>query len=161
MSRALPYFLVSLAIVLADQVTKWIVLGRFVPWESLEITPFFNLVLAFNKGAAFSFLAGAGGWQTPLLIGFALIAAIVVSALLVRSPGRRLLCSGLALILGGAVGNVIDRLRFGHVVDFFDLHAGGWHWPAFNVADSAITVGAALLILDGFRHHERRAGASS
>jgi len=161
MSRALPYFLVSLAIVLADQVTKWIVLGRFVPWERLEITPFFNLVLAFNKGAAFSFLAAAGGWQTPLLIGFALIAAIVVSVLLLRSPGRRLLCSGLALILGGAVGNVIDRLRFGHVVDFLDLHAGGWHWPVFNVADSAITVGAALLILDGFRHHERRAGASS
>jgi signal peptidase II len=161
MSRAWPYFLASLAIVLADQITKWIVLARFAPLERLEITPFFNLVLAFNKGAAFSFLAGAGGWQTPLLVAFALVAAIVVSVLLLRSPGRRLFCAGLALILGGAVGNVIDRLRFGHVVDFLDLHAGGWHWPAFNVADSAITVGAALLILDGFRHHERRAGASS
>jgi signal peptidase II len=161
MSRARPYFLVSLAIVLADQITKWIVLGRLGPLDRLEITPFFNLVLAFNKGAAFSFLAGAGGWQTPLLVAFALIAAVVVSVLLLRSPGRRLFCAGLALILGGAVGNVIDRLRFGHVVDFLDLHAGGWHWPAFNVADSAITVGAALLILDGFRHHERRAGASS
>jgi signal peptidase II len=149
MSRAWPYFLASLAIVLADQITKWIVLARFAPLERLEITPFFNLVLAFNKGAAFSFLAGAGGWQTPLLVAFALVAAIVVSVLLLRSPGRRLFCAGLALILGGAVGNVIDRLRF------------GWHWPAFNVADSAITVGAALLILDGFRHHERRAGASS
>jgi signal peptidase II len=161
MSRAWPYFLASLAIVLADQITKWIVLARFAPLERLEITPFFNLVLAFNKGAAFSFLAGAGGWQTPLLVAFALVAAIVVSVLLLRSPGRHLFCAGLALILGGAVGNVIDRLRFGHVVDFLDLHAGGWHWPAFNVADSAITVGAALLILDGFRHHERRAGASS
>jgi signal peptidase II len=161
MSRAWPYFLASLAIVLADQITKWIVLARFAPLERLEITPFFNLVLAFNKGAAFSFLAGAGGWQTPLLVAFALVAAIVVSVLLLRSPGRRLFCAGLALILGGAIGNVIDRLRFGHVVDFLDLHAGGWHWPAFNVADSAITVGAALLILDGFRHHERRAGASS
>jgi signal peptidase II len=161
MSRARPYFLVSLAIVLADQITKWIVLGRLGPLDRLEITPFFNLVLAFNKGAAFSFLAGAGGWQTPLLVAFALTAAVVVSVLLLRSPGRRLFCAGLALILGGAVGNVIDRLRFGHVVDFLDLHAGGWHWPAFNVADSAITVGAALLILDGFRHHERRAGASS
>jgi signal peptidase II len=148
-------------IVLADQLTKWIVLERFAPGERLELTGFFNLVLVFNKGAAFSFLAGAGGWQTPLLVGFALLAAVVVSVLLLRSPGRRLFCAALALVLGGAVGNVIDRLRFGHVVDFLDLHAGGWHWPAFNVADSAITVGAALLILDGFRHHERRAGASS
>jgi len=161
MSRAWPYFLASCAVVLADQITKWLVLARLRPWERLEITPFFNVVLAFNKGAAFSFLAGAGGWQTPLLIAFALAAAVVVSLLLLRSPGRGLFCAGLALILGGAVGNVIDRLRFGHVVDFLDLHAGGWHWPAFNVADSAITVGAALLILDGFRHHERRAGASS
>ncbi len=116
-------------------------------------------MLAFNKGAAFSFLAGAGGWQTPLLVAFALVAAVVVSVLLLRSPGRAVFCAGLALILGGAVGNVIDRLRYGHVVDFLDLHAAGWHWPAFNVADSAITVGAALLILDGFRHPQRRAQA--
>jgi signal peptidase II len=161
MSRAWPYFLASCAIVLADQVTKWMVLARLVAWERVEITPFFNLVLVFNKGAAFSFLAGAGGWQTPLLVAFALVAAIVVSVLLLRAPGRRAFSTGLALILGGALGNVIDRLRFGHVVDFLDLHAGGWHWPAFNVADSAITVGAALLILDGFRHHERRARAPS
>jgi signal peptidase II len=161
MSKSWPWFLVSCAIVLADQFTKWIVLGRFAPGERLEVTAFFNLVLAFNKGAAFSFLAGAGGWQTPLLVAFALAAAVLVSVLLVRSPGRGLFRAGLALILGGAVGNVIDRLRFGHVVDFLDLHAGGWHWPAFNVADSAITLGAALLILDGFRHHEGRAGAPS
>ena len=161
MSRAWPWFLTSAAIVLADQATKSLVLGRFAPGERLEITGFFNLVLVFNKGAAFSFLAGAGGWQTPLLVAFALIAAVVVSVLLARSPGRGLFSAGLALILGGAVGNVIDRLRFGHVVDFVDLHAAGWHWPAFNVADSAITVGAALLILDGFRHHEGRARAAS
>jgi signal peptidase II len=161
MSRAWPWFLISAAIVLADQVTKSLVLDRFAPGERLEITGFFNLVLVFNKGAAFSFLAGAGGWQTPLLVAFALIAAVVVSILLVRSPARGLFSAGLALILGGAVGNVIDRLRFGHVVDFVDLHAAGWHWPAFNVADSAITLGAALLILDGFRHHEGRARAAS
>jgi len=161
MSRFSPWFLVSAAIVLADQLAKSAVLARFAPGERLEVTGFFNLVLAFNRGAAFSFLAGAGGWQTPLLVGFALIAAVVVSVLLLRSPGRTLFCAGLALILGGALGNVIDRLRFGHVVDFLDLHAAGWHWPAFNVADSAITVGAALLILDGFRHHEGRAGAAS
>jgi signal peptidase II len=161
MSRAAPWFAASAAIVLADQLTKWLVLARFAPAERIELTSFFNLVLVFNKGAAFSLLADAPGWQTPLLVAFALGAAAIVSVLLVRSPGRRMFCAGLALILGGAVGNVIDRLRFGHVVDFLDLHAAGWHWPAFNVADSAITIGAALLILDGFRHHERRAGAPS
>ncbi len=160
MSRALPWFAVAAAIVVADQITKWLVLARFAPGERVELTGFMNLVLVFNKGAAFSFLADAPGWQTPLLVAFALGAAVLVSVLLVRDPSRRLYCAGLALILGGAVGNVIDRLRFGHVVDFLDLHAGGWHWPAFNVADSAITVGAVLLILDGFRHHERRAGAA-
>lgn len=153
MSKAWPWFLVSAVLILADQVTKAIVLGRLAPGERLEVTGFFNLVLAFNKGAAFSFLAGAGGWQTPLLAVFAVAASIVVSVLLVRSAGRTLFCAGLALILGGALGNLIDRLRFTHVVDFLDFHAGGWHWPAFNVADSAITVGAALLIVDGFRGH--------
>jgi signal peptidase II len=155
------WFVVALAIVVLDQLVKWLVLARFAPGERLELAGFFNLVLVFNKGAAFSFLADAQGWQTPLLVAFALGAALTVSVLLVRSPGRRLFCAGLALILGGAIGNVIDRLRFGHVVDFIDLHAGGWHWPAFNVADSAITVGAALLILDGFLQHERRARAPS
>ena len=151
MSRAWPWFLISAGIVVADQLTKWLVLARFAPGERLEVAPFFNLVLAFNKGAAFSFLAGAGGWQTPLLVAFALVACVIVTVLLLRSPGRTLFCAGLALILGGALGNLIDRLRLGHVVDFLDLHAAGWHWPAFNVADSAITVGAALLIVDGFR----------
>ena len=157
MSRAARWFGVAAAIVLADQLTKWLMLARFAPGERLELTGFFNLVLVFNKGAAFSFLAAAQGWQTPLLAAFALGAAVVVSVLIVRSPQRRLLCAGLALILGGALGNLVDRLRFGHVVDFLDLHAAGWHWPAFNVADSAITIGAALLILDGFRRHEKHA----
>jgi len=153
----MPWFAGAAAIVLADQLTKWLMLARFAPGERLELTGFFNLVLVFNKGAAFSFLAAAQGWQTPLLAAFALGAAVVVSVLIVRSPERRLLCAGLALILGGALGNLVDRLRFGHVVDFLDLHAAGWHWPAFNVADSAITIGAALLILDGFRRHEKHA----
>ena len=161
MSRALPWFAASAAIIVADQLTKWLVLASFAPGERREVTGFFNMVLVFNKGAAFSFLADAPGWQTPLLILFALAAALIVSVLLVRSPGRGAFRAGLAMILGGAVGNVIDRLRFGHVVDFLDLHAAGWHWPAFNVADSAITLGAALLILDGFMHHERRADAPS
>jgi signal peptidase II len=157
MSKSAPWFAGAAAIVLADQLTNWLMLARFAPGERLELTGFFNLVLVFNKGAAFSFLAAAQGWQTPLLAAFALGAAVVVSVLIVRSPERRLLCAGLALILGGALGNLVDRLRFGHVVDFLDLHAAGCHWPAFNVADSAITIGAALLILDGFRRHEKHA----
>ena len=159
MSRALRWFSVSAAIVIGDQLTKWLVLARFVPGERLELTGFFNLVLVFNKGAAFSFLADAPGWQTPVLVAFALGAAVIVSVLLVRSTERRMFSAGLSLIFGGAIGNVIDRLRFGHVVDFLDFHAAGWHWPAFNVADSAITIGAVILILDGFRHHEKRAPA--
>lgn len=162
MSKAWPWFAASAAIVVADQLTKWLVLAHFAPGERREITGFFNLVLWFNKGAAFSFLAGASGWQKPILLVFALVASVIVSVLLVRSPpGRRIFPAGMALILGGALGNVVDRLRFGHVVDFLDFHAGGWHFPAFNVADSAITVGAVLLIIDGFVHHERRARAPS
>jgi signal peptidase II len=158
MRKASGWFALAALVVVADQLTKWIVLAQFAPNERRVVTDFLNLVLVFNKGAAFSFLAQAEGWQTPVLVVFALTAAVIVSVLLVRHPGRRMLCLGLGLILGGAIGNVIDRLRFGHVVDFVDFHAMGWHWPAFNVADSAITVGAALLILEGFIH-EKRAGA--
>jgi signal peptidase II len=152
--------MLAAAVVLADQVTKALVLGRFALGERLEVTGFFNMVLVYNKGAAFSFLSDAAGWQTPALIVFALAAVGLVGTLIVRSPGRRLLCTGLALILGGALGNLIDRLRFGQVVDFLDFHASGWHWPAFNVADSAISVGAALIILEGFLHHEGRPRSS-
>jgi signal peptidase II len=156
------WFALSAAIVAADQLTKWLVLGYFENrYPRVELTGFFNLVLVFNKGAAFSLFAQAAGWQTPLLAAFALAAAVIVSVLIVRNPGRGLLCLGLALILGGALGNLIDRVRFGHVVDFLDFHALGWHWPAFNVADSAISVGAVILILEGFVHHEKRAGAST
>jgi len=150
MPRAAGWFGLAAGIVLADQASKLAVLASFAPGERLRITGFFNLVLAFNKGAAFSFLASAPGWQTPLFVAIALVAAAVVSALLLRSPGRRVFSAALALILGGALGNVIDRLRFGQVVDFLDFHALGLHWPAFNVADSAITVGAGLLIIESF-----------
>jgi len=155
------WFVLAAALILLDQVTKWAVLESLVYGERREITKFFNLVLVYNKGAAFSMFASADGWQTPLLILFAIVAAGIVSYLIVRNREKRVLCLGLALILGGALGNLIDRLRFGHVVDFLDFHAMGWHWPAFNVADSGITVGAVLLILDGFVHHEKRASAPS
>jgi len=161
MLSAWRWFALAAAVVAADQVSKAMVLGRFALGERREVNGFFNMVLVYNKGAAFSFLSDAPGWQTPLLIAFALVAIAIVGTLLVRSPGRRLLCTGFALILGGALGNLIDRLRYGQVVDFLDFHAAGWHWPAFNVADSAITLGAVLLVVEGFLHHERRARAPS
>ena len=161
MPRALPWFAAAAAIVVLDQLTKWAVLARFAPGERLEVTGFFNLVLVFNKGAAFSFLADAPGWQAPLLIAFALAAAGIVTALILRNPAKSLFCASLALILGGAIGNLIDRLRFGQVVDFLDFHALGWHWPAFNVADSAISVGAVILILEGFIRREKQPEATS
>jgi signal peptidase II len=142
------------AVIVLDQLTKWLVLRRFTVGEQLPITDFLNLVLVYNRGAAFSFLANAPGWQTPLLAAFAFGAAVLVSVLLVRSPGRTMLCLGLSLILGGALGNLIDRLRFGQVVDFVDVHAYGYHWPAFNVADTGISVGAVILILEAFMHRE-------
>jgi signal peptidase II len=155
------WFGLAAVIVVADQIVKWIVLRSFAPGEQRVVTDFFNLVLVFNKGAAFSLFAQAPGWQAPVLSAFAVIASIAVSVFIVRSPGRQILCFGLALILGGAIGNVIDRLRFGQVVDFLDFHALGWHWPAFNVADSAISVGAVLLILEGFIKREKRPDAAA
>ena len=141
----------AVAIALADQATKAVVLEAFVPGESLFVTGFFNLVLAFNDGAAFSFLAGSGGWQRWFFVAIALVASVVMLVLLFRHRTERMFSAGLSLILGGAVGNVWDRLAHGHVVDFIQLHAMGWYWPAFNLADSSITVGAGLLILDGLR----------
>jgi signal peptidase II len=165
MSNAWRWFALSAAVVVADQLAKWAVLGFFAGREArVEVTSFFNLVLVCNKGAAFSFLADAPGWQTPLFIVFALAATGLCGTLIVRNPGKRLFCGGLALVIGGALGNVIDRMRYGCVVDYLDFYLGlPWlqRWPAFNVADSAITVGAVLLILDGFVHHEKRAGAAS
>jgi len=150
LKKVLPWFAVAAAIIAADRLTKLAMLEAFAPGERLEVTGFFNLVLVFNKGAAFSFLAGASGWQTPVFATISTVAAVVISVLIVRHSGNRLLCTALALMLGGALGNLWDRLEWGHVVDFLDFHAAGWHWPAFNVADSAITIGAVLLILESF-----------
>lgn len=122
----------------------------FQAGEVLAVTSFFNLVLVFNSGAAFSFLAGAGGWQKWFFVLLALAISAWLVAMLRRHAGERLLPSACALILGGALGNVIDRLRFGAVADFLDVHAAGWHWPAFNVADSAITIGVVLMLWHSF-----------
>jgi len=151
---AWPWFVLAAAVVLADRLSKIAVLESFFPGETRTLTGFFNLVLVFNKGAAFSFLAGAPGWQTPLFAAIALAASAIVTFLIIRNSGKRPLCAGLAAILGGALGNLWDRLAYGHVVDFLDFHAAGWHWPAFNVADSAITVGAGILIAESFLRRE-------
>lgn len=152
MRPALPWFGLAAVVVVLDQLTKWWALAGLVPHQPVEILPFFNLTLVFNRGAAFSFLAGAGGWQKWFFIGLALVISVALAVWLVRSAWRqRWLAGALALVLGGAIGNVIDRVRFGVVVDFLDFHAAGWHWPAFNVADSAITVGAVLLLLISLR----------
>lgn len=142
--------------VVLDQATKALVVALLRQGETLAIAPFFNLVLVTNKGAAFSLFASASGWQTPFFIGVAMVAVGVIGWMIVHERGKRLLCAGLALILGGALGNLWDRLALGHVVDFLDFHAWGRHWPAFNVADSAITVGAAILILESFMHRDEK-----
>lgn len=154
MPESLRWYGISILVLVLDYLTKAAMLASFVPGESRAIAPFFNLVLVFNKGAAFSFLAGAQGWQTLLFASIAIVASAVIGFLIHKNRHKRLFCSGLALILGGAVGNLYDRIVFGHVVDFLDFHAAGWHFPAFNVADSAITVGAGILILESFMHRE-------
>jgi signal peptidase II len=140
----------SLVVVVLDFATKQAVLASFRPGEALPVLPVFSLVLAFNPGAAFSFLAGASGWQRWVFTGIAVVASVVIVWLL-RRGGSRLYCAGLALILGGALGNLWDRITIGQVVDFLLFHWREWSYPAFNVADSAITGGAALLIIDSFR----------
>jgi signal peptidase II len=136
------------AIIVFDQLSKWAVLRTFSLGESLELTSFFNLVLVYNRGAAFSFLSDAGGWQKWFFIVLALGVSVWIFTMLRREPHKRLQSLALSLIMGGALGNVIDRVLYGAVVDFLDFHWAGAHWPAFNVADSAITVGAVLLIIE-------------
>ncbi|WP_372717664.1 signal peptidase II [Immundisolibacter sp.] len=145
-------------VLLADQFSKLAVLRLMEPYQSLPVLPGFNLTLAFNRGASFSFLAEAGGWQRWLFSGISIVAAVVIIVLLRRTPlSDRVNGFGLALVLGGAVGNLVDRLRLGHVVDFLDVYYRAWHWPAFNIADSAICIGAVLLVW-GMWRAERAAG---
>jgi len=143
-----PWLGIALAVILVDQLTKTIISGTFQVNEVRSVNPFLDIVCAHNTGAAFSFLAGASGWQRWFFIGLGVAAAVFIVWLLARHGGQRLFGWALALILGGAVGNVIDRLLHGYVVDFLQVHWGGSYFPSFNVADSAITVGAVLLILD-------------
>jgi signal peptidase II len=147
----LPWLGIAAVVILLDQISKIAIAGNFAYGESHALTSFFNLVLVYNKGAAFSFLAAETGWQRYLFTALGILAALFIVALLKKHAGQRVFCWALALVLGGALGNVIDRLLYGHVIDFLDFHVGGWHWPAFNVADSAICIGAVLFILDELR----------
>lgn len=156
MTKLLPWFAIAALVIVADQLTKHMIQARFAFGESVPVTGFFSLVLAFNTGAAFSFLAGAGGWQRPFFIAVAAAAAVLIVWMLRKHAHERWFCVGLALILGGALGNLWDRIVLGHVVDFLLFHYAGWYFPAFNVADSAISVGAAILILDGLRGNSEK-----
>lgn len=148
----------SAAVLVVDQLSKWLVLAALEPYQVIELVPNLNLTLMFNTGAAFSLLSDAGGWQRWLFAGFAVAVTVVLLVWLLRlKPGEGLLAAGLALIVGGAVGNLIDRLALGHVVDFIQVYLPLIPlrlfnpWPAFNVADSAISVGVVFLLIETLR----------
>lgn len=145
----------SLLIMGADQLSKIYVDSRFIYGERHEVLPFFDLTLLYNPGAAFSFLADGHGWQRWLFTAIALGAIGLIVHLLRRSPGQTLFCASLMSILGGAVGNVIDRIQHGHVIDFLLFYWNTWYFPAFNIADIAITCGAILLVIDELRRMRR------
>jgi signal peptidase II len=150
-----PAALVAGLVILAfDQWSKLAVSGAFRYGEVRPVTSFFNLVLVHNTGAAFSFLAGAGGWQRGFFIAITCAAAALIVWMIRRHRTEHLFCWALVFILAGAVGNLVDRVAHGHVVDFLDFHYGGWHFWAFNLADSSITLGAGLLILDSVLRRE-------
>jgi signal peptidase II len=161
-----PWLVIASVILVLDQTTKLAVQTALTPDERVPVAPFFDLILVYNTGAAaplawlFSFLPGASGWQRGFFIAVAIGAIALIVHLLRRHAADRLFCAALALILGGAIGNLWDRIALGHVVDFVLLHAGGYHFPAFNVADSAITAGAALLIWEVLRGDKRSAGSA-
>jgi signal peptidase II len=146
--------ILALVILILDFVTKRWVESELIYGQQISLTNFFNLVLAFNAGAAFSFLSDESGWQRWLFSGISICASVLIIYLLKKHFLEKLFCVSLSLILGGALGNLWDRISLGYVVDFLDFHYGGYHWPAFNVADSAICVGALLLILESFKHKE-------
>jgi signal peptidase II len=138
----------AVVVVLLDQLSKTLILGTFQLNDSRTLTSWFNLVRVHNTGAAFSFLAGASGWQRWFFVGLGTVASAFIVWMLKKHPGQKLFCFAVSMIMGGAVGNVVDRLLHGYVVDFIQVHYGGWYFPAFNLADSAITLGAICLILD-------------
>ena len=147
----LKWLSISAAVVALDLYTKHLIEAAFQFGEQLKITAFFDLVRYHNEGAAFGFLNDAGGWQKWFFTAISVFAVIVITYLIKKNPSQKLFCFGLALVLGGAIGNLYDRITLGYVVDFLNFHINDWYWPAFNVADSAICVGVGLLLLDSFK----------
>ena len=151
-SSLMPWLGIAAIIILSDQISKIAITRLFKHGQELVVTSFFNLVLAYNRGAAFSFLSNESGWQRYFFTAIGIGAALFIVYLLKKHAGQRLFCWALALILGGAIGNVIDRVMYGHVIDFLDFHLKSWgHFPAFNIADMAISIGAGLFIVDELR----------
>ena len=151
----LKWLWISLLVILAAQVTKYLVIHHLSLYEIIPLTSFFNLTFATNKGAAFSFLSTSGNVAFWFLFLFATVVTFILGFWLYRLPQNKVLpCVGITLIIGGAIGNLIDRSIHGHVIDFLDFYIGNWHWPAFNIADSAITLGAFLLLIDFFIRNE-------
>jgi signal peptidase II len=154
----LKWLWLSLLVIVLDQLSKYVVSDFLRLYETVAVLPFFSITLLHNPGAAFSFLASAGGWQHWLFTFIALVVSVAIIVWLRRLPAAdKWQAAALSLILGGALGNVIDRLRLGYVVDFLDLYFQKWHWPPFNVADSAITVGVAILLMATLRGNKRTA----
>lgn len=145
------WLIISAVVLVLDLYTKHLVQQAFVLGDHLTMTSFFDLVRYHNEGAAFSFLADAGGWQKWFFTTVSVIASVFILYLLKKHPTEKYFCLGLALVLGGALGNLYDRVTLGYVVDFLSFHVNGYYWPAFNVADSAITVGVGILLLDSFK----------
>ncbi|VAW89075.1 Lipoprotein signal peptidase [hydrothermal vent metagenome] len=153
----LKWLWLSAVVIVLDQVTKQMVTDSLYLYQSIPVFPSLNLVLAHNSGAAFSFLSDAGGWQRWFFSVIAIVVSIVIVVWITRlKQNERRLAVALSLVLGGAIGNVWDRIAHGYVVDFIDVYYGEWHWPAFNVADSAICIGAALLIIDALFNKEKQ-----
>ncbi|MDD5410256.1 MAG: signal peptidase II [Methylobacter sp.] len=147
----LKWLWLSLLALILDQASKLAVDGSMRLYQSIQIMPYFNLTYVHNTGAAFSFLSEAGGWQRWFFAGLALVISVAIAFWLTRlKKHETLLAVALALVLGGAVGNLIDRLVYGYVIDFLDVYYQDWHWPAFNIADSAITLGVVLMVAESF-----------
>ena len=146
----LKWLWLSALIIVLDQASKWVMSSWLSLYETVAVIPFFNLTMAHNTGAAFSFLSQAGGWQRWFFVGLALAVSLGLLIWLKKIAKTNLEAMSVSLILGGAIGNVIDRVYFGYVIDFLDVYYGSYHWPAFNIADSAIVIGAIILVIDSF-----------
>jgi len=152
----LKWTIISVVVIILDQITKAIATAKLVMFDPVAVMPMFNFTLMHNEGAAFSFLSDAGGWQRWFFTVLATIVSIAIVIWIKKlTPQEKGMAISLSLILGGAIGNLIDRVRFGYVVDFIDVYYNDWHWPAFNIADSAIFVGAAIMIIYSFREEKK------